>query len=291
MVKYLKTKNSKKKRISQKKNNKKNKIRKNKTRKNKTRKMIGGLLSEIEGLDISQKTIILVGEFHTHKRDVVQYNKIVRKQLDIIDKTIQKFGVDKTYIYSEAPKESERMILTTDDYHPSVIIQRATIPVKLSSITSCDRQGSSCNNEYADDILSIFTEPRIDCVIAILGLLHIPEIGKIIHEKRPDIKIVVVNTVSVEQLMPLIPEIIRNNYSDVLNLIQIEKPYELPELQELPELSYVVNVLLNDYGDKIYQCPICGSKSGSLAPENPRDLSLFHHYRDCPNKGKIPVEN
>jgi len=286
MVKYLKAKNSKKKNI-RKKNNKKNKTRKNKTRKNKTRKMIGGLLSEIEGLDISQKTIILVGELHTRKRDVVQYNKIIRKQFDIIDKTIQKFGLDKTYLYSEAPKEAERMILTTDDPHASVIIQRAItmLPVKLSSITSCDRQGSSCDNEYADDILSIFTEPQIDCVIAILGLLHIPEIGKIIHEKRPDIKIVVVNTVSVEQLMPLIPEIIRNNYSDVLNLIQIEKPYELPEL------PFVVDVLYNDSGKKIYRCPICGNKSGILAPENPRDLSLFHHNYDCPNKGKIPMEN
>lgn len=41
---------------------------------------------------------------------------------------------------------------------------------------------------------------------------------------------------------------------------------------------------------KRYQCPICGTTTGTAAPENPYDTSLFSHNFDCPNRFKIPIE-
>jgi hypothetical protein len=40
---------------------------------------------------------------------------------------------------------------------------------------------------------------------------------------------------------------------------------------------------------KIYQCPLCKMKSGTLAPQTP-DMLTPHSY-NCPNKFKIPVES
>jgi len=51
-----------------------------------------------------------------------------------------------------------------------------------------------------------------------------------------------------------------------------------------------VEVLNNADGDKIYKCPHCEVKTGTVAPKYPTDTSLFSHNRDCPNKGKIPME-
>lgn len=42
--------------------------------------------------------------------------------------------------------------------------------------------------------------------------------------------------------------------------------------------------------EKIYQCPMCKSVSGTYAPKIPVDTSLFSHYLNCPNKNRIPVE-
>ena len=41
---------------------------------------------------------------------------------------------------------------------------------------------------------------------------------------------------------------------------------------------------------KRYQCPICLQISGTAAPLNPNNISLFQHNFDCPNKFKIPQE-
>jgi hypothetical protein len=57
-----------------------------------------------------------------------------------------------------------------------------------------------------------------------------------------------------------------------------------------PSETFIVEVLHNNYGEKIYECPICKSKSGSHAPKNPTNTSLFSHKFNCPNKNKIPIE-
>lgn len=284
MVKYLKTRKSHFYKLK-KRHRKKNKTRKNKSRKNK--KIIGGNLAELDGLDNSKKTIILMGELHTNKTDTVQYFNIIRKQKEIIALSLAKFGEDKTYFYSEGPEQFRDLILGTDNYSSSVIVQYATtkMPVKLSSITSCDRTDSSCDNKYADDILSIFDEnSNINCITVAIGLLHVPELKRIINEKRPDIKIIIVNTVSNKQLTPLIPEV-RRKHPLLMDLLRVEPPYELPEE------PFIVDVLYNNDNQKIYKCPICGLKSGTAAPMNPNNTSLFTHKYDCPNKNKIPKEN
>ncbi len=54
--------------------------------------------------------------------------------------------------------------------------------------------------------------------------------------------------------------------------------------------TYVVEVLKNGLGNKVYMCPKCKNISGTLAPENPSDLYLFQHVYNCVNKDKIPIE-
>ena len=252
----------------------------------KRKKMIGGNLSEINSLDPSVKTIILMAELHTHKSNRLEYNNIITKQKEIINLVVSKFESNKTYFYSEGPSEARHIIFGTDVYSSSVIVQYATtiIPIKLSSITALQRETSDSNKEYCDDILSIFDEnPVIDCIIVGIGLLHIPELKKFISEKRPEINIIIINTLSFEQLTPLIQKI-RNMYPKVIDLIQIEIPYELPKE------TFDVEVLYNVTGDKIYKCPICNKISGTYAPKHPKDTSLFPHSYDCINIYKIPKE-
>jgi hypothetical protein len=326
MVEYLKTKkgyfykfkkNGKKKRVSQKEYNKKNKTRKN-------IKMIGGILSELDSLDVSIKTIILMGECHTDKKNMSEYRNIIRKQKEIVNLVVDKFGLDKTYFYSEAPQDARELVLKTDNYSSCVIVQYAKetqIPIKLSSITACHRVHGGCNEEYSRDILSIFNDnSNINCIIVAIGLLHIPELKGFIGSIRPDIRIIIVNTVSNRQLTPLIPEITEKHPS-VIDLLKIELPYDLPDLplaldfsgfaapvpparpvafarlasaarpvRPGPTEQFIVEVLYNETSEKIYKCPLCGSITGTAAPKNPTDTSLFTHNYSCANKGKNPIE-
>jgi len=249
-------------------------------------KMIGGTLSELDSLDVSIKTIILMSESHTHKINSIEYDNIIKKQKQIIDLVLSKFGQDKTYFYSEAPKKFKDLALGTNDISSSVISQYTItkIPIKFSNITTCDRENSQCDDKYADDILSIFDEaPKIVCIIVAIGLLHVSELKQFINRIRPDIKIIIVNTVSNKQLLQLIPKMIKE-YPAVIDLLQIESPYELP-IQ-----NFIVEVLYNKYNEKIYKCPDCQTITGDLAPKNPTDTSLFSHRYLCPNKNKIPIE-
>ena len=59
---------------------------------------------------------------------------------------------------------------------------------------------------------------------------------------------------------------------------------------ESPKETYSVDVLQNSAGEKIYKCPICKSVSGTEAPTNPSNISLFAHNYNCPNINKIPIE-
>jgi hypothetical protein len=58
-----------------------------------------------------------------------------------------------------------------------------------------------------------------------------------------------------------------------------------------PRETFKVNVLYNKNKEKIYECPICKGRTGTSAPNNPEDTSLFAHNYNCPNTGKIPIEN
>jgi len=50
-------------------------------------------------------------------------------------------------------------------------------------------------------------------------------------------------------------------------------------------------VLNNAEGKKIYECPICHNKTGTLVPQDPvKYANMFHHNFNCQNKGKIPKE-
>lgn len=248
----------------------------------------GGTFSELNILDVSKKTIVLMGELHTLKLNVFDYNNVIDKQIQIIDLVKNKFGENNTFFYSEAPDEYKDRVLKDNNIHSSVIVQYAKtiIPIKLSNVTTCDRDISSCDEKYADDILSIFNDnENINCIIVAIGLLHIPELKKFIYEKRPDIQIIVVNTVSMKELTLFIKEI-EIRYPSVIELLNTESPYELQSSNE----TFIVKVLSNEYGNKIYECPVCGFRTGTAAPKYITDTSLFHHIHWCPNKNKIPIE-
>jgi hypothetical protein len=57
--------------------------------------------------------------------------------------------------------------------------------------------------------------------------------------------------------------------------------------KKIDENHFIPIILENP---KRYQCPICKNITGTLAPQYPRNTSLFAHDLWCPFKGKIPVE-
>jgi len=198
-----------------------------KNRKNKI--MVGGTLLELKDLDISKKTIILVGEIHTHIAVQPQYNNIIRKQKDIIDRVNAKFGKNKTYFYSEAPCAFQQQVLETEIYSACVVVQYANskMPIKLSNICNEREEKGMCDSEYADDILSIFDKNvEVDCIIVQIGLAHILELKKHI-EKRPDINIIIINTASQDQITRL-RHVLTTTWEG-FELLEIEKYYDLPE--------------------------------------------------------------
>jgi hypothetical protein len=55
--------------------------------------------------------------------------------------------------------------------------------------------------------------------------------------------------------------------------------------------SFTPIVLHNSQGNKIYECPICHIKTGTMVPEDPEKYaSDFAHNYNCSNKNKIPRE-
>jgi hypothetical protein len=79
-------------------------------------------------------------------------------------------------------------------------------------------------------------------------------------------------------------------------ILQSERNERLKEqirLGNVSEQNYKPIVLYNEYG-KIYQCPICLSKTGTGAPLNPTIKSYFDHYNrllPCPFDNLVPREN
>lgn len=57
-----------------------------------------------------------------------------------------------------------------------------------------------------------------------------------------------------------------------------------------PRGTFVVEVLKNSSGEKIYKCTYCESVTGTLAPKEPTNFGAFYHRGKCHNKNKIPKE-
>lgn len=55
--------------------------------------------------------------------------------------------------------------------------------------------------------------------------------------------------------------------------------------------TFIVEVLQNQKGEKVYKCPQCKTVTGTYAPLYPNNFSYFFHLSLCPNKNKIPIEN
>jgi hypothetical protein len=206
------------------------------------------------------------------------------------------------------PEEQRDLILSSDIISPCITIQYAIskIPIKLSSVTACDRdKKGACDHEYTMDILDIFIKnPEIKCILCGIGLMHITEIKLRLKMMYADINVIIVNTASMNQ----IEKTRRTNTSlqnfKLTHLLSIEPSYDLPGSPEeaaaisvetpvtpvKAESTFKVLIRHNSDGNKIYECPICGVVSGTAAPKNPSDFSLFSHRFGCPNKNKIPIE-
>lgn len=61
-------------------------------------------------------------------------------------------------------------------------------------------------------------------------------------------------------------------------------------IQETSLETFIVDVLYNNFDEKIYKCPICNYITGTYAPKFPHDISFFAHFHNCSNKNKIPIE-
>ena len=53
--------------------------------------------------------------------------------------------------------------------------------------------------------------------------------------------------------------------------------------------TFKVRIEKNAQGDKVYNCPICNTTSGTLVVTS-RNPEYFTHTYNCPNKGAIPME-
>ncbi len=296
---------------------------KNKYLELKNKKLTGGTLGELDSLSPDEKVIILVGETHQLIENRIEYQKIIKKQKTIYDSLVQKYGKEHTYFYSEAPEENRTEVLSKTDISSSIVVQdiirKNPDKVILSSVTFCNREEEGdCDNKYALDIAKIYKKPDAKCVMAVVGLLHVEKIKEWLQRFLKEVKIIIINTVSQSNIDKLMPEI-RKHRPDLLGLLVKEPPYDI----ELPtsmgssgmassgirssgmgssgmasssmvssNKTFTPIVIINPNGDKVYRCPICGSTSGTAAPENPRNTSLFFHNQNpiCPNSGAIPVE-
>lgn len=277
----------------------------------------------------------------------------MQKQKNIIDIVNSKFN-NSAHVYSELPRELMSNGLSDKTINASLVIQYALrdakIPLKFSNVSFCMRnKKGDCNEEYGDDILSIFQDkPTVNCVVAIMGFSHLPDIKKYINSKNPDIKIIFINTMSRDHSDEAFAAYLQESdkYLEQIELLMREPPYDAESLmsnsasstsfltspltspstasEKAPSTeesllvksafervnklisapakpayssgvqssdgTYIVEVLYNDSGKKIYKCPICNAKSGTAAPQHPYNTSYFTHFRGCPNQGKIPVE-
>jgi len=80
---------------------------------------------------------------------------------------------------------------------------------------------------------------------------------------------------------------LNNSITDeIRDLKEIE--FKKTEVEKLQTFGFYKPIILTN--PKRYQCPECKTISGTNAPLNPSNLSLFEHDYDCLNKNKIPDE-
>ena len=79
-------------------------------------------------------------------------------------------------------------------------------------------------------------------------------------------------------------------YNSYLTEIRFDSDVFDSDVKPSSSETFIVEVLHDAYGEKIYSCPFCKRKTGTSAPKNPTNTSLFSHIFDCPNKNKIPIE-
>jgi hypothetical protein len=249
-------------------------------------KMIGGTFSDLTHMDPSSKTIILMGEEHTIYvlGDTSKYDVIERKQKAIIDFVIEKFTGKHIMFYSEAPNVKRDVIMKDNSRHSSRVIQYAStkMPIQLSHVTACHRESDgSCDDRYASEILKIIKDGTADCVIVQIGLLHVPYIRDLIQASDKDVRIVIINTVS-QDMLTRSERNINEKYPKVAELLKTEPPYDLPR--------YSANIVKNESGVDVYECPVCKALSSPAAVFVPTNASYFiHDPPDCENATKVPT--
>lgn len=160
-------------------------------------------LREMNNLNIKKygRIIILMGENHTTKDCMREYNKIIKRQTNLINSVRRKYLPRQLAFYSEAPNEVKQFIMEDTNMHSSVVI-KDTIQkigkeqVFLSSIKYSDREKyGNCNDKYAKDILKIFSlKSDVKCVIVSIGLLHVIDVLKQLKLLSPLVNIIAVNT-------------------------------------------------------------------------------------------------
>jgi hypothetical protein len=247
-------------------------------------KMIGGTFSDLTHMDPSSKTIILMGEEHTIDvlGDTSKYDVIERKQKAIIDFVIEKFTGKHIMFYSEAPNDARHVIMEDKSRHSSRVIQYAStkMPIQLSHVTACHRESDgSCDDRYASEILKIIKDGT-DCVIVQIGLLHVPYIRDLIQASAKDVRIVIINTVS-QEMLTRSERNINEKYPKVAELLKTEPPYDLPR--------YSANIVKNESGVDVYECPVCKALSSPAAVFVPTNASYFIHNPGCENATKVPT--
>ena len=72
---------------------------------------------------------------------------------------------------------------------------------------------------------------------------------------------------------------------EIHRLIHLETPQKKDKSP-----TFIVDVLHDKNGNKIYKCPKCATVTGYAAPKDPKNTNLFNHDLNCPCKGKIHVE-
>ena len=287
----------------------------------KLNKKKGGGIEELLSVDVTKKTIVLMGEEHVREHNTALYEEIVHKQVQIVDFVISVFDPERVRFYTEGSEVNSEGILTGCDPHSCITIQyvhELEIPIKFSTVTRCYREEKGlCNDEYAADIISMLSED-VDCIIVQMGLLHIFDVEEILHITHPDLNIILVNTASKKTVnflrnetknSPLYSEVLKrinkeqpyNLYNGQRHELPNEAPHELPneaphespnepsnessnELSNYPPLETFNVIELHDKkGKPIYKCPICNRKA--------RIMQLIEHEVGCPNETKFPRIN
>jgi hypothetical protein len=301
--------------IKKTKKHKTTKTKKQKNKKTKKQKQKGGGLEQLQYVDTTKKTVVIMGEEHVREQYTDLYEEIIKKQVQIVDFVITVFGRERVRFYTEGEHGNREGFLTGCDPHSCITMQyvhEKEIPIKFSTVTSCNRaEKELCNDEYAADIISMLSED-VDCVIVQMGVLHMFDIEQILNIIRPDVHVILVNTASKKSV-----NVLRNEkknsplYSEILKRLNNEPPYDLyygppheasneapneapheapneasnessnDSSNYIPLETFNVIELQDKKGNPIYKCPICNRKA--------RKLHLMEHEMGCPNEKKLPI--